>query len=301
MKKRNIISHRKKVSCGDRIFSVVNGAILILLCIVTLYPVWYVLCASFTSNTYLVSHPGLLLRPHGFTLGSYKLALTHPLLISGYKNILIVLGVSLPINIMMTLLAGYFMASKKVMLKPVIQFLILFTMFFSGGMIPSYLNIRSLGLYNSLWALILPGAMSVYNAIICKTAIEAMPDSLRESAYIDGANDLVILFKIVLPLIKPTIAVLLLYYGVGHWNSWFNASIYLRDNDKLPIQNVMRSILIANSNVLNSAAAESDQVNQFAESIKYSTIVLTTIPILCIYPFLQKYFVKGVMIGAVKG
>ena len=193
------------------------------------------------------------------------------------------------------------MAAKKVMIKTAIQFLILFTMFFSGGMIPSYLNIRSLGLYNSLFALILPGAVSVYNSIICKTAIEGMPDSLMESAYIDGANDLVILFRIVAPLIKPTLAVLLLYYGVGHWNSWFNASIYLQDNSKLPIQNIMRAILIANSNVLNSAAAENDQVNQFAESIKYSTIILTTVPVLCIYPFVQKYFVKGVMIGAVKG
>lgn len=298
------ILRRKKArpeSMGDRIFSIVNVTILVLLCVVTLYPVWYVLCASFTSNTYLVSHPGLLLRPHGFTLGSYKLALTHPLLLSGYKNILIVLCVSLPINILLTVFCGYFMASKKVLFKPLIQFLILFTMFFSSGMIPAYLNIRSLGLYNTLWALILPGAMSVYNAIICKTAIEGMPDSLRESAYIDGANDVVILFRIVLPLIKPTIAVLLLYYGVSHWNSWFNASIYLRDNEKLPIQNVMRSILIANSNILNAAAAENDQVNQFAESIKYSTIVLTTLPVLCIYPFLQKYFVKGVMVGAVKG
>lgn len=174
-------------------------------------------------------------------------------------------------------------------------------MFFSGGMIPSYLNIRSLGLYNSLFALILPGAVSVYNSIICKTEIEAIPDSLMESAYIDGANDLTILFRIVAPLIKPTMAVLLLYYGVGHWNSWFNASIYLQDNNKLPIQNIMRAILIANSNVLNSAAAENDQVNQFAEAIKYATIILTTVPVLCIYPFVQKYFVKGVMIGAVKG
>lgn len=301
MKTNHYRKHKVIESPADKAFSIVNTIILLLLCIVTLYPIWYVLCASLTSNAYLVSHPGMLLRPHGFTLGSYKLALTHPLLLSGYRNILIVLCVSLPINILLTLFAGYFMASKKVMFKPVIQGVIMFTMFFSGGMIPSFLNIRSLGLYNSLWALILPGAMSVYNAIICKTAIEAMPDSLKESAYIDGANDVVILFKIVLPLIKPTIAVLLLYYGVSHWNSWFNASIYLRDNDKLPIQNVMRSILIANSNVLNSAASDSDQVNQFAESIKYSTIMLTTLPVLCIYPFLQKYFVKGVMIGAVKG
>ena len=300
--KKSYSQRQKRIeSRGDRIFSGANAAILILLCIVTLYPIWYVLCASFTSNTYLVSHPGMILWPHEFTLGAYKLALTHPLLLSGYKNILIVLCVSLPINILLTLFTGYFMASKKMMFKPVIQFLILFTMFFSGGMIPSYLNIRSLGLYNSLFALILPGAVSVYNSIICKTAIEAMPDSLMESAYIDGANDLTILFRIVAPLIKPTMAVLLLYYGVGHWNSWFNASIYLQDNNKLPIQNIMMAILIANSNVLNSAAAENDQVNQFAEAIKYATIILTTVPVLCIYPFVQKYFVKGVMIGAVKG
>lgn len=299
--KAKVKQHKMKTSVGDKIFTVVNVVILVALCIVTLYPIWYCFCASFTTNSYLVSHPGIMLWPHGFTTGAYKLAFSHPLLLSGYKNTLIVLGVSLPINILLTLFCGYFMASKKVMFKPLLQGLVMFTMFFSGGMIPAYLNIRSLGLYNSLWALILPGALSVYNSIICKTAIEAVPDSLRESAYIDGANDLVILFRIVVPLIKATIAVLLLYYGVSHWNAWFNASIYMKDNEKLPIQNIMRAILIANSNVLNSAAAENDQVNQFAEAIKYSTIILTTAPVLCIYPFVQKYFVKGVMIGAVKG
>ena len=286
---------------GDRVFDFVNAFILILLCFVTLYPMYFVICASFTENTYLVTHPGAVFWPVGFTTGSYKLAFTHPLLVSGYKNILIVLGISLPINIFLTLCCGYFLSCKGVLLKKPVLFIIMFTMFFSGGMIPAYLNVRSLGLYNTLWALILPGAMSIYNSIICRTAIEAVPDSLSESAYLDGANDLVIVFRIVLPLIMPTIAVLLLYYGVGHWNSWFAASIYLTDNNKLPIQNVLRAVLIANSNVLNSAAAENDQVNQFAESIKYAAIVLTTVPVLCIYPFLQKYFVKGVMIGAVKG
>ena len=292
---------KMKTSLGDKIFVVINSTILICLCFVTLYPIWYVLCASLTSNTYLVSHPGIMLWPHEVTFGAYKMAFSHPLLLSGYKNTLLILAVSLPINILMTLFAGYFMASKDVMFKPLIQGLIMFTMFFSGDMIPAYLNIRSLGLYNSFWALVLPGALSVYNSIICKTAIESVPESLKESAYIDGANDVIILFKIIVPLIKATLAVLLLYYGVGHWNAWFNASIYLKDNEKLPIQNIMRAILIANSNVLNSAAAENDQVNQFAEAIKYSTIILTTVPVLCIYPFIQKYFVKGVMIGAVKG
>ena len=272
---------KMKTSLGDKIFVVINSAILICLCIITLYPIWYVFCASMTSNTYLVSHPGILLWPHEMTFGAYKLAFSHPLLLSGYTNTLIILALSLPINILMTLFAGYFMASKDVMFKPLLQGLIMFTMFFSGGMIPAYLNIRDLGLYNSLWALILPGALSVYNSIICKTAIESVPESLKESAYIDGANDVIILFRIIVPLIKATLAVLLLYYGVGHWNAWFNASIYLKDNEKLPIQNIMRAILIANSNVLNSAAAENDQVNQFAEAIKYSTIILTTVPVLC--------------------
>ena len=290
-----------KESLGSKVFSCVNAFLLIFLCLLTLYPIWYCLVASFTSTSYLSAHQGVMLIPHMFTTSAYRLAFTHPLLLSGYKNILIVLLVSLPINIILTLFCGYVTASKNLMFKPIIQFLIMFTMFFSGGMIPAYLNVRDLGLYNSLWALILPGAMSVYNAIICRTAIQGVPESLTESAYLDGANDIIIVFRIILPLIMPTIAVLLLYYGVGHWNAWFNASLYLADNEKLPIQNVMRSILIANSNVLNSAGSDNDMVNQYAEAIKYSTIILTTVPVLCIYPFLQKYFVKGVMVGAVKG
>lgn len=288
-------------STGDKVFDTVNVLILLALCFVTLYPMWYVICASFTNSNYLTTHPGAIFWPVGFNTGSYKMAFQHPLILSGYKNILIILAVALPINIIMTLFCGYFLASKGMMFKGPIQFLIMFTMFFGGGMIPTYLNIRSLGLFNSLWALILPGSISVYNCIICRTAIQAVPESLTESAYLDGANDLVIVFRIILPLIMPTIAVLLLYYGVGHWNSWFAASIYLTDNTKLPIQNILRSILIQNSSLMNSSASESDKVNEYAEAIKYSTIVLTTVPVLCVYPFLQKYFVKGVMVGAVKG
>ena len=158
-----------KRSTGDYIFDTINVIIMLLLCLVTLYPMYFVICASFTKNTYLVAHPGAVFYPVGFTVGSYKLAFSHPLLLSGYKNILIVLAVSLPINIALTLFCGYFLASKNVLLKKPVLFIIMFTMFFSGGMIPGWLNIRSLGLYNSLWALILPGAMSVYNSIICRT------------------------------------------------------------------------------------------------------------------------------------
>jgi len=274
---------------------------MIALMFVTVYPMYYVIVASVTNNLALLATPGFLWYPKGFTIGSFKLAFTHPLILSGYKNILFVMFWGLIINILLTLFTGFFLASKNVYFKKPILFIILFTMFFNAGMIPNFLNIRSLGLYNSLWALILPGAISVYNSIICRTAIETVPESLSESARIDGANDLTILFKIITPLIKPTIVVLILYYGVGHWNSWFNASIYIRDSLKYPIQVILRSILVANSDILNSAATEKDQINQFAESIKYAAIVITTVPILFIYPFLQRYFVKGVMIGAVKG
>ena len=292
------LNKRTKV---DFAFDFGNTIILLALVFVTIYPMYYVLGASVSDSVKLLASPGILWIPKGFSLGAFRLAFSHPLLISGYKNILFILIVALPINMTMTLFCGYFLASKNVFFKTPILAFIMFTMFFSGGMIPGYLNVRSLHLYNSLWALILPSAMSVYNSIICRTAIAGMPDSLSESAHIDGANDIVILFRIVLPLIMPTMAVLLLYYGVGHWNSWFQASLYIEENGKLPIQNILRSVLIANSNILNSAATEGDQINEFAETIKYSAIVITTIPVLCVYPFLQKYFVKGVMIGAVKG
>lgn len=212
-----------------------------------------------------------------------------------------IMVIGLAINIVLTLFAAYFLASKNLMFKKPVLFMMLFTMFFSGGMIPSYLNIRSLGLYNSLWALILPGAISVYNTIIYRTSIEAVPESLGESAKIDGAHDFTILFRIIFPLIKPTTVVLLLYYGIGHWNSWFPAAVYIRDNYKLPIQNILRAILISNTGLLNSAVVSDDPLNQFTETIKYAAIVITTVPVLFIYPFLQRYFVKGVMIGAVKG
>ncbi|MDR1444134.1 MAG: carbohydrate ABC transporter permease [Treponema sp.] len=295
---RNILSRK---STADIIFDVVNAVIMFALMFVTLYPMYYVLVASVTNNLALLSTPGFLWYPKGFTIGSFKLAFTHPLIVSGYKNILFIMVAGLSVNILLTLFTGFFLASKNVFFKKPVLFMILFTMFFNGGMIPNYLNIRNLGLYDTLWSLILPGAISVYNSIICRTAIEAIPESLSESARIDGANDLTILFKIIAPLIKPTMVVLLLYYGIGHWNSWFSASIYIRDNYKLPIQNVLRAILIANSDILNSAATENDQINQFAETIKYAAIVITTVPVLFIYPFLQRYFVKGVMIGAVKG
>ena len=293
-----------RMSRGQKAFNVFNITFMALLMIVTLYPFYYVICASFSSSTYLQVHRGFLIAPVKATIGAYRKTFNHALILSGFGNIFKIMIVALPINLLVTINAAYFMSQRGMMFKGPIVFLMMFTMFFGGGLIPSYLNIKQLGLYNKLWALIIPGCLSIYNAIIMKTAMEAVPESLSESAYMDGANDLVVLFRILVPLIIPTLAVILLYYGVGHWNSWFPATIYLEDNTKLPIQAVLRSIVIENEMLLGGATEVIEgetYANDYTETIKYAVIVISTIPILCVYPFLQRFFVKGVMIGAVKG
>ena len=296
MSKRNKTKIKK--SAEDIVLDLFIYTLLAMIMIVTLYPMWYVVVASFSDSTALVRDPGLMFWPNKVSLGAYSLVFKNAKILNGFKNSLFVLGFSVPYNVVMTLLAGYFMAKPKMMWKKLIVWMMLFTMYFSGGLIPGYLNIKDLGLYNTLWALVLPGGISVYNAIICRTSIQAIPDSLRESAYLDGANDIQVLFKIVVPLIKATLAVLALYYGVAHWNNWMNAAIYLKENDLMPIQNVLRAVLMANQQLLESGG---DAYDEYAETIKYAAIVVSTVPILCVYPFLQKYFVKGALVGAVKG
>lgn len=291
---------KKKINAESLIMDIIVHVVLITFTLLCLYPVWYVIVASFSETSELMLNPGFLLWPKKLVFGAYQMVFDNVLLMRGFANSVKYLVIRLPINIVLTLLCGYFMACTGMKLKKPITAIIMFTMFFGGGMIPAYLNIRDLKLFDTMWALILPGALSVYNAIICKTAIEGVPDSLTESAYIDGANDIQVIFKIIIPLIKPTLAVLLLYYGVGFWHSWFNASIYIRDNTLLPVQNIIRQILIQNQK-LSGSTASVDDYNSYAETIKYAGIVISTFPIMCIYPFLQKYFTKGVMIGAVKG
>ena len=288
----------KKKSADDIILDLVVYVVLIAFALICLYPIWYVFVASLADSTEITKNPGMMLWPEKIVKESYKMVFTNSLFMKAFFNSIKILLLALPINIVRNWLCGYFLACSGMMWKKPLAMLVMFTMFFNGGMIPAYLNIKDLGLYNTIWALILPGAMTVYNAIICKTSIEAIPDSLKEAAYIDGANDFQIIFKVIFPLIKATIAVLVLYYGVAHWNSWFNASIYLKDNDKLPVQNILRSILIANQDLSGSGG---DEYNAYAETIKYAAIVISTFPILCVYPFLQKYFAKGALIGAVKG
>ncbi|MCI9220233.1 MAG: carbohydrate ABC transporter permease [Lachnospiraceae bacterium] len=295
------MQNKKKIT-PYRVFSVFNVIFMLLLILVTAYPVYYIVIASFSDPGALSRHVGLLWMPmKPYTLSAYEMVFRNPRIITGLLNTLFVLGTGLLINLTLTMLGAFFLTIKGPMLKNAIALMIIFTMYFSGGMIPGYLNIRDLKLLDTLWALVLPGAVSTANLIIMKSGFQSIPDSLIESARLDGGSYLQILLRVMIPLSKATIAVMVLYYGVGHWNAWFNASIYLRDSDKFPLQLVVRNILkLAGSSAMASGAGM-DEMAQMAELIKYALIVVTTTPILVLYPFLQKYFVKGVMVGAIKG
>ena len=279
------------------LFDLLNGAVLTLVALVTLYPFLYVVFASFSDPLELMSNSGLLFAPMGFSLDAYVRVFENPSIYSGYANTIFYVVVGTLVNIIATCMAAYVLSRKQFMLRRFLTVMFIFTMYFNGGLIPSYLLIKYLDLINSRLALILPGAVNTFNLMIMITGFEGVPESLEESARMDGAGDWTILFRIIMPLAKPTIMVMVLYYAVGHWNSWFNAMIYLRDADKMPLQIFLRDILTRSQ--LGAMSGQVD-VEDVGLTIKYATIIVSTVPILCIYPFIQKHFVKGVMIGAVK-
>lgn len=287
-------------STGERWFDFANVTFMILLSFVTVYPLVYVLLASLSDPTAVAAHRGLMLYPVGFTLDAYEAVMKNPNIGRSYLNTLIYVSVGTTLNIFLTALGAYALSRRDVMWKNTIMFLIVFTMFFSGGIIPSYILVDDLGLMNTYLAVILPGAISAFNLIVMRTAFQGIPYSLDESARMDGANDWTILFRIVVPLSMPVIAVMILFYGVGHWNSWFSAMIYLQDRSLFPMQLILREILIANDTTSMTIEASSNDVARIGQTIKYATIIVATVPVLALYPFLQRYFVKGVMIGAIK-
>lgn len=290
-----------KTSLGQRIFDVFNVILMLLLVVIMIYPLWHVACASLSDSRVMLSHQGLLLLPKGFSLDAYRAVFTNKMLLKSYMNTFSIVGTSLVVNIVLTSMAAYCLSRKNFASGKFFMKLITITMFFSGGMIPTYLLItRTLGMYDTHMALILPTAISTYNMIIMKNAFSQIPESLIESARLDGATHMQTLFKIVFPLSLPTISVMILYYGVAHWNAWFSASIYLKTRSKFPLQLILREILMQNSTDSMMGAQEADQF-AISESIKYAIIMVATVPILLIYPYLQKYFRKGVMVGAVKG
>lgn len=288
---------------GDLIFDCFNYLLLTALTLITLYPFVHVVAGSISGPGTLIGHKGALLWPKGTpTLKAFALVFRNPNIITGYKNTLIVLLVATTLNIVMTSLGAYVLSRPQFAIRKVMMFLIVFTMYFSGGMIPRYLFLKNyLGMGDHLGSLIIPGAISAYNLIIMRTAFASVPASLEESARIDGANDFTILFRIILPLSMATVAVMILFYGVGHWNAWFDAMIFLRTREKYPLQLILREILVNNSIESMTMGAAADDVEQLSDNLKYATIVVATLPILCVYPLIQKHFVKGVMIGAVKG
>lgn len=287
-----------KQTRGDRIFDVINYTVVTLLMIVTLYPIVYVAVASVSDPVIVAQSGGLLLWPQGLQLEGYRRVLENREIWSGYANTIFYTVVGTLLNVAFTAGLAFALSRKKLMLKKPITLFMMVTMFFSGGMIPTYLNMKSLGLLDTRMAVLLPGLVSAYNCIIMRTNFESIPDSLEESARIDGASDWTVFSRIVLPLSMPTVAVMILFYGVGHWSSWFNEMMYLQNRGLWPLQLIIREILVLSS---SSAMNDGGLSYEMTEIIKYATIMVSTLPILCVYPFLQKYFVKGVMVGAVKG
>lgn len=283
-------------------FDYINYVVLALITFACIVPVLHTLMASFSSPAELAQHEGLIWRPLGFTLEGYKLVVKNRAIASGYLNTIFYVVVATTLNILLTSIGAYVCSRKKALFSKPITFMITFTMFFSGGLIPFYLTVNNLGLTGTRWSQIFPVAISAWNLIIMRTSIADLPDSVEESAEIDGANDIVILFRIVMPLIKPVLAVMVLFYAVGHWNSWFNAMVFLRDRDMYPLQLILREILLQNDTTqIMQLADTNNEGDIYKMLVKYCTTVVATVPILCIYPFLQKYFVKGVMIGSIKG
>lgn len=291
----------ERKTVASRIFDGFNYVFLTLLMLAMLYPILYVLFASLSDSNRLQMYSGALWRPLGFSTAAYAAVVQNKSVWSGYGNTLFLVVVGTALNLLFTSLAAFVLSRKSFLLRKPITLMIIFTMFFSGGLIPTFLLVKGIGLYDSLWACILPGLISTWNFLIMRTYFEGIPDSLEESAKLDGANDIVILFRIILPLSGPIVAVMLLFYGVGNWNQWFNAMIYLQNPNKFPLQLILRGILLANNTDSMLGTTVDIDKQAIGESIKYATILIATVPILCVYPFLQRYFVKGVMIGAVKG
>ncbi|MBX4148871.1 carbohydrate ABC transporter permease [Paenibacillus sp. FSL W7-1279] len=288
-------------SVGEKLFDVLNYVLLTVITLCTLYPLIYVLFASLSDPTRYMQHSGILWKPLDITFNAYRLVFDNPMIIQGYVNTFLIVSGGLVLNITLTAFGAYALSRKGLRYRKQLMLFIVFTMFFSGGLIPLYFTVKGLELTNTLWSLIIPQAISAFNLIIMRTAFEAVPDSLEESAKIDGANEFVILFRIMMPLCMPVIAVMLLYYGVSHWNSWFQAMIYLQDRSLYPLQLVLRELLLLNDASSMASGASGGEVAVIGETLKHATIIVATVPILLVYPFLQKYFVKGALIGAIKG
>lgn len=291
-----------KESLGDRIFGFFVYVILSVVAIIVIYPLLYVLSASFSDPSSILKGE-IWLLPKGFTFDSYIKVFQNEKILIGYRNTIFYTVFGVLINLFLSIMIAYPLSRKDFVGRHLITIFLVFTMFFSGGMIPTYLLIKDLGMLNTIWAVLIPGAVSVYNVIIIRTFFQSIPEELRESSEIDGCSTMQYLIRILLPLSKPIIAVMVLFYGVSHWNAFFDALIYLTDQNKFPLQLFLRDMLIK-EDMGDMAQVTDDTMARYLmqiEGIKYSVVIVASLPMLVLYPFLQKYFVKGVMIGALKG
>ena len=292
-----------KESKADKAFIIGNYIILAFVLVIVLYPIIYVVSASFSSPQAVIGGE-VWLFPVEPTLMGYEAVFKNNQILVGFKNSFIYMICGTFINLIMTMLCAYPLSRKELVGRNVITGIFVFTMYFSGGLVPTYMLIQKLGLLNTRWAMIIPAAMSVWNMIIARTYLQnTIPDTLYEAAEIDGCSPIGFFCKVVMPLFKPILAVLVLYYGVAHWNTYFSAMIYLNNQDLFPLQLILRNILIMN-NIDPTMMQDVEAMLQkqgLVDLLKYSVIVVASVPVLCIYPFVQKYFVKGVMIGALKG
>ena len=289
----------QSLTTGDRVFYFIDYLIVALVVIVTLYPFVFILSASISESATL-GRGEVWLFPKGFNLDAYAIVLDDTQVWTSYGNTIWYVVVGTAINMVLTTMTAYPLSRKNFSGRNKTMMFIAFTMFFSGGLVPSYLLVKELGLMNTRWAIVIPAGISTWNMIIMRTFFESIPQSLHEAATIDGCSEIRIMTKIFIPLSLPVLAVMVLFYAVGHWNSYFSALVYLNDTNLYPLQMHLRKILIQfNQNeMLQELTQGRDVVGQ---SVRYATIIVSTVPILLIYPFLQKYFVKGVMVGALKG
>ena len=293
-------------SGADRLYDAIVMLCILLLLLLILYPLWFVIIASF-SNSSEVMKGNVIFWVKDFSVEAYEKVLSDPKILSGYRNTIIYTVVGTLINLAGTIAIAYPLSRRDFVGRKTISVILTFTMFFSGGLIPTYLVYKQIGLINSPWVMMLPGMVNVYNMIVMRSFFESLPYEMHEAAFIDGCGNIQILVSIVLPLSLPIVAVMLIFYGVSHWNEYFNALVFISDQELEPLQLILRDILITStarvSSMMSGGAANSGEMDRIrtAESIKYAVAIVSTLPVLCLYPFLQKHFSKGVMIGAIKG
>ena len=288
-----------KESKGYRIFTVFNTIILILIVFVTLFPFLNVVAQSFSSEGYINSGQ-VSIFPKGFNINTYKIVAADHMFWINYKNTIVYTDLGTAVSMVLTTMFAYVLSKKHLVGQKFFITFAVFTMFFNGGLIPNYVLIRSLGWLNEIWAVVIPGALSVYNMLIMKAFFESLPDSLEEAAAIDGLDTYGILFKIVLPLSKPIMATMILFYAVAYWNSWFSAFLYFDKRELFPVTVYLRNMVKGATSAQSTGGMSSDNAQQVQANIKAVTMVLSVLPILVVYPFVQKYFVSGIMLGSVK-